>query len=62
MGFFRTVGDGRSCAGCDGARVKPSVATVVCRGGKGSVTCPIQEYRGEIFTDYYFGEANAANK
>ena len=23
--------------------------------------CPIREYGGEIFTDYYFGEANTAN-
>src|SRR3954466_14474275 len=23
---------------------------------------PIREYGGEIFTDYYFGEANTANK
>src|SRR3954468_22576532 len=23
---------------------------------------PIREYEGEIFTDYYFGEANTANK
>src|SRR4051812_9126104 len=57
---FRSGGDGWSCAGCDGARVKPGVAQVVCRGGQGSVTHPIQEYGGEIFTDYYFGEANTA--
>src|ERR1043165_5693395 len=30
--------------------------------GKRSVTHPIREYGGEIFTDYYFGEANTANK
>src|SRR3954466_4161225 len=30
--------------------------------GKRSVTHPIREYEGEIFTDYYFGEANTANK
>src|SRR3954469_5497290 len=35
---------------------------VVCRGGKGSVSHRIREYGEEIFTDYYFGEANAANK
>ena len=29
--------------------------------GKRSVTHPIREYGGEIFTDYYFGEANTAN-
>ena len=23
---------------------------------------PVREYEGEIFTDYYFGEANTANK
>src|SRR3954466_10893004 len=48
--------------GCDGARVNPGVATVVCRGGKRSVSDPIRDYEGEIFTDYYFGEANTANK
>src|SRR4051812_19559432 len=38
-----------------------------CRTGR--VPCwlgvglrPIREYEGEIFTDYYFGEANTANK
>src|SRR3954468_9589990 len=35
---------------------------VTCRGGKGLVTHPIREYGGDIFTDYYFGEANTANK
>src|SRR3954466_15389589 len=40
----------------------PGVAKVVCHGGKGSVTQPIREIGGEIFTDYYFGEANTANK
>src|SRR3954471_4547565 len=30
--------------------------------GKSSVSRPIREYEGEIFTDYYFGEANTANK
>src|SRR3954470_8199538 len=61
MGFsfrwLRLVSRGR-----DGARVNPGVATVVCRGGKRSVSHPIREYEGEIFTDYYFGEANTANK
>src|SRR4051812_39273052 len=32
---LRSGGDGWSCAGCDGARVKPGVAQVVCRWGKG---------------------------
>src|ERR1043165_9897429 len=58
---FRSSGDGWSCAGCDGARVKSRCRKVVCRGGKGSVTHPIREIGGEIFTDYYFGEANTAN-
>src|ERR1043165_4260562 len=38
-----------------------------CRTGR--VPCwlgvglrPVREYEGEIFTDYYFGEANTANK
>ena len=31
-----------------------------CPLGKRSVTHPIREYGGEIFTDYYFGEANTA--
>src|SRR3954469_496376 len=35
---------------------------VMCRGGKGWVSHPIREYREEIFTDYYFSEANTANK
>src|SRR3954468_22144244 len=35
---------------------------VVCRCGKGWVSHPIREYGGEIFTDYYFSEANTANK
>src|SRR3954467_1540139 len=35
---------------------------VVCRGGKRVGLRPIREYEGEIFTDYYFGEANTANK
>src|SRR4051812_38475531 len=30
---FDPVSDGWSCAGCDGARVNPGVAKVVCRGG-----------------------------
>src|ERR1043165_3618911 len=30
--------------------------------GKRSVMHPIREYGGEIFTDYYFSEANTANK
>src|SRR3954467_9050060 len=47
--------------GCDGARVIPRCRKVVCRGGKGRVSHPIREYEGEIFTDYYFGEANTAN-
>src|SRR4051812_32229515 len=51
-----------SCGFRDGARVNPGVAKVVCRGGKGWVAHPIREYGGEIFTDYYFGEANTANK
>ena len=59
---FRSGGDGWSYAGCDGARVKSRCRKVVCRGGKGSVTHPIRDYEGEIFTDYYFGEANTANK
>src|SRR3954469_12366298 len=34
----------------------------MCSGGTGLVTHPIREYGEEIFTDYYFGEANTANK
>ena len=55
-------GDGWTCADCDGARVKPGVAQVVCRGGKGQSRIRYKKYEGEIFTDYYFGEANTANK
>src|SRR4051812_34344901 len=32
---FRSGVDGWSCAGSDGARVKPGVAQFMCRGGKG---------------------------
>src|SRR4051812_47746609 len=63
MGFFRTDGKGWTCAGSrDGARVKPRCRTgrVPCWLGVG--LRPIREYEGEIFTDYYFGEANTANK
>src|SRR4051812_48355569 len=49
--------------GCDGARVNPGVATVVCRGGKRPGLRSDTRIRGgKIFTDYYFGEANTANK
>src|SRR3954470_6831294 len=58
---LRSGGDGWSCAGCDGARMKPGVAQVVCRLVRGR-SPTIREYEGEIFTDYYFGEANTANK
>src|SRR3954464_2782734 len=59
---LRSGGDGWSCAGCDGARVKNRCRTgrVPCWLGVGLRT--IREYEGEIFTDYYFGEANTANK
>src|SRR4051812_15971838 len=58
---FRSGGDGWSCVGSDGARVNPGAATVECQGGKGRSAHPY-ENKGEIFTDYYFGEANTANK
>ena len=59
---LRSGGDGWSCAGSDGARVKSR-----CRKGrvpwwKRSVTHLIREYGGVIFTDYYLGEANISNK
>src|SRR4051812_24271839 len=59
---LRSDGDGWSCAGCDSARVKSRCRTgrVPCWLGVG--LRPIREYEGEIFTDYYFGEANTANK
>ena len=63
MGFSRTDGKGWTCAGSrDGARVKPRCRTgrVPCWLGVG--LHPVREYEGEIFTDYYFGEANTANK
>ena len=59
---FRSGGDGWSCAGCDGARVKSRCRKVECPGGKGSVSVRYENMRGKIFTDYYFGEANTANK
>ena len=43
-------------------RVKPGVAQVVYRWGKGWSRIRYEKYEGEIFTDYYFGEANTANK
>src|SRR3954463_6573380 len=59
---LRSGGDGWSCVGCEGAWLKSRCRKVVCRDGQRSVTRPIREYEGEIFTDYYFGEANTANK
>src|SRR3954464_10643556 len=61
MGFFVPLAAAglarlRQCSGESRCR------KVVCRGGKRSVAHPIREYEGEIFTDYYFGEANTANK
>src|SRR3954465_10757744 len=61
MGFFVPLSAAglarlRRCSG------EPRCRKVVCRGGKRSVAHPIREYEGEIFTDYYFGEANTANK
>src|SRR3954464_15284090 len=63
MGFFRTDGKGWTCAG----RLRQCSGETRCRTGR--VSCwlgvglrPIREYEGEIFTDYYFGEANTANK
>src|SRR3954467_7699356 len=58
---FRSGGDGWTCAGCDGARVKPGVAKS-CAGVERGRSRIRYENRGEIFTDYYFGEANTANK
>src|SRR3954463_10449804 len=58
---LRSGGDGWSCVGCEGAWLKSRCRKVVCRDGQRSVTRPIREYEGEIFTDYYFGEANTAN-
>src|SRR3954465_12637382 len=61
MGFFVPLSAAglarlRRCSG------EPRCRKVVCRGGKRSVAHPIREYEGEISTDYYFGEANTANK
>src|SRR4051812_44096699 len=61
MGFFvplaaAGLARSRRCSGDSRCR------KVVCRGGKRSVSPPIREYEGEIFTDYHFGEANTANK
>src|SRR3954469_11372216 len=61
MGFFVPLAAAglvrlRRCSGESRCR------KVVCRGGKRSVSHPIREIGGEIFTDYYFGEANTANK
>src|SRR4051812_1402457 len=61
MGFFVPLAAAglvrlRRCSGESRCR------KVVCRGGKGWVSHPIREYRGVIFTDYYFSEANTANK
>src|ERR1043165_3957696 len=59
---FRSGGDGWSCAGSDGARVKSRCRKVECLGGKGRSPSNTRNKRGEIFTDYYFGEANTPNK
>src|ERR1043165_1914200 len=58
---LRSGGDGWSCAGSDGARVKSRCRKVVCRLARVGLR-PVQEYGGEIFTDYYFGEANTVDK
>ena len=58
---FCSHGDGWSCAGCDGARVKSGLARSCAVVEKGSVTRPIRENGGEILTEYYFGEANITN-
>ena len=58
---LRSGGDGWTCAGYDGARVKPGVAQVVCHGEKGRSRIRYEKYEGGIFTDYYFGETNNAN-
>ena len=42
--------------------MKPGVAQVECPGGKGRSPSDTRNKRGEIFTDYYFGEANTPNK
>src|SRR3954471_15809281 len=64
MGVFCSEGEGWPCAGgCDGDRVTfpvPQRGRVPCWLGVG--LHPVREYEGEIFTDYYFGEANTANK
>ena len=44
---FRSGGDGWTCAGCDGARVKPGVAKGRVPWWKGSVTHPIRERGGK---------------
>ena len=45
---FCSDGDGWSCAGrCDGARVKPGVAKVMCHWGKGSDTRADTRRRGK---------------
>src|SRR3954464_14238004 len=48
-------------------RLRRSSGETRCRTGRvpfwlGVGLRPIREYGGEIFTDYYFGEANTANK
>ena len=63
MGFFRTDGKGWTCAGSrDGDRVNARCRTGRVSGWQGSVFVRYEKYEGEIFTDYYFGEANTANK
>src|SRR3954468_3326731 len=59
---LRSDGDGWPCAGCDGARVKSRCRPRRVRFWLGVGLCPIREYEGEIFVDYYFGEANTTNK
>jgi hypothetical protein len=42
--------------------VKSRCRKVECPGGKGRSPSDTRNKRGEIFTDYYFGEANTPNK
>src|SRR3954468_5848073 len=48
--------------GCDGARVTPGVAKSCAEGEKGGSRIRYENTREKIFTDYYFSEANTANK
>jgi len=58
---LRSGGDGWSCAGSDGARLKSQYRKGSVSWWKGVGHASDTRIGVEIFTDYYLGEANTAN-